>query len=587
MQKVDYEKLTTQLDANEQADFKYQERRHPEWTENYQLFRDKVQINRFTQRQSINVPLIKGVIKTVQANTDELPENEFDDLGNDKDKEIAFNEMWKDFVIADHLEIKDVVDKKQDFLYGITHTKFNLVKGLITTEIKEPFDILRDRFADPTDYDNTADHLGERGIYRTLDQLSANPMFDKAAVARLKNFYATKQGLVKSEETTRLMQAKNERMAMMGVSDIDNPQLGTTVVELKADFQKVFDLKDQEQHLHLIVRADKEIVMAKPLMELLNVDFFPFVTWSDDPERNDHYPDGIADIARTPNKLLNAMISALAENRILRNFGMNFYNSSMEGFVPQSYQPTPFGWYGIPVPDGQKIEDVFKAVQIPDMSESLDEMEYVKKLVETAVAANSTVQGETQQSKVTLGEVELALAASKERITSITKFSKLAHLEKGDKWAKIMNANADKIDAITLYKKSHKGNYFEKTVTGKDWKSDKGYTCRVVLRAEKDKQNLEGLQKLNAVKAQFPNNMAMKKISDKKILEFADLNTDQIKEVMDEEEQNMQMMQQQGGAMPGMPPDAAGASPQPQIPATDPNATMPLIETPQPNAIPA
>ncbi len=72
-----------------------------------------------------------------------------------------------------------------------------------------------------------------------------------------------------------------------------------------------------------------------------------------------------------------------------------------------------------------------------------------------------------------------------------------------------MNANSGKIDAITLYKKSHKGNFFSKKVTGKDWESDKGYSCRVVSRAERDKQNIEGLQKLNAVKAQFPANSSI------------------------------------------------------------------------------
>ncbi len=72
MQTVNYESLKTQLDTNEQADYNFQERRHSEWTENYQLYRDKVIVNRLTQRQSINVPLIKGIVKTVAANTDEF-----------------------------------------------------------------------------------------------------------------------------------------------------------------------------------------------------------------------------------------------------------------------------------------------------------------------------------------------------------------------------------------------------------------------------------------------------------------------------------------------------------------------------------
>ena len=95
MQTVDYEKLKIQLDLDEQADFNYQRRRHEQWTENYQLYRDRVIINRLTQRQSINVPLIKGIIKTVLANTDEFPDIEFEELDNDKDKEIIFNELWK------------------------------------------------------------------------------------------------------------------------------------------------------------------------------------------------------------------------------------------------------------------------------------------------------------------------------------------------------------------------------------------------------------------------------------------------------------------------------------------------------------
>lgn len=575
MQKVNYEDLKEELKADEQADFKYQERRHSQWTENYQLFRDKVITNRLTQRQSINVPFIKGIIKTVMANIDEFPDIEFEELDNNKDKEIIVNELWKDFVTQDKLEVKDIVDKKQDLLYGISWHKFNIVNGRIVSEIKEPFDILIDRYADPADV-NTANHLSEHGIYRTLSQLESNPMFDKAAISRLRNERATKAGLIKSEEVTRQVQAKNERLEMMGVPDVQLPVLGQTWFELKAHFKKVYDLSDMKEHLHLIVMADSEIVMAKPLKELLGIDEYNFVKWSDDPERLDQYPDGTADIARTVNKLLNSNISAMAENRILRNFGMNFYDSGMENFVPQSFQPTPFGWYPLPVPEGKKLDDVFKKVEIPDLKDSIEEMEWVKKLVESAVAANTTLQGDTEQSKVTLGEVELALSAAKERVTSIAKFYNIAMKEKGQLFAKLLNANADKLDAVKLYKKSHKGNYFSKEVSGKDWKSDAGYTCKVISTAERQKQNIEEMQKLNAANAQFQGNPAFKKIYDKKVLEFIGASPEESKAVMDFEEQNMQM-----GMMPGMPPNAQNASPQPAI-----TPAIPLTQ-PQPNAIPA
>lgn len=559
MNSVDYSKLTTQLKDNEQADYDFQKRRHGQWTENYQLYRDKIIVNRLTQRQSINVPLIKGIIKTVQANTDEFPKIEFEEKGNDKDKEIVLNELWKDFVIADKLEVKDIIDKKQDFLYGKTWHKFNIAQGRIITEIKEPFDMLVDRYADPADLE-TADHLIEFGIYRTISQLEANPNFDKAAINRLKIFYGTKQGLIKAEEVTQQIQAKNDRMESLGVPSMNDPQLGQTWVELKVHYQKVWDKTDKEFHLHVIIMADSEILMAKPLKEMLGIDFYPFVTWSDDPERLDHYPDGVADIARTPNKLLNAMISALAENRILRNFGMNFYNSNLEGFTPQTFEPQPWGWYGIPVPENGKIEDVMKKVDIPDMSESIDEMEYVKKITETAVAANSTIQGETESRKVTLGEVELAMGAAKERITSIAKFYMLAMKEKGDKWAKLMNANWDQLDSVKLYKKSAKGNYFEKRVSGKDWKSEKGYSCRAVSSAERENESLQTIQKMNAVKAYFPDNPIVDKEFKQRILEFADVNPDTVKAAMDYEEQKMQ-----GGFTPEAPGTDTGTGYPPEV----------------------
>ncbi len=574
MNPVNYEDLKSQLDNNEQADFDFQKRRHEQWTENYQLYRDKIIVNRLTQRQSINVPFIKGIVKTVLANTDEFPKIEFEELGNNKDQEIILNELWSDFVIKDKLEVKDIVDKKQNLLYGKTWHKFNIVGGRIVTEIKDVFDILVDRYGDPADLE-TYDHISEHGIYRTISQLEANPAFDKKAINRLKIFYGTKTGLLKAEELTQIIAAKNERLESLGVPSMSNPLLGQTWVELKAHYQKIWDKDDKEHHLHVIVKADHEILMGKPLKELLGVDFYPLVTWSDDPERLDHYPDGVADTARTANKLLNANVSALTENRILRNFGMNFYDSGMEGFVPQTYEPQPFGWYGVPVPDGKSLKDVFQKVDIPDLSESIDEMEYVKRLVETAVAANSTVQGNTEQKKVTLGEVELAMSAAKERLTSIAKFYMLAATEKADKWAKLMNANSDKLEAVKLYKKSHKGNYFSKTVSGKDWKSEAGYNCRAVSSAERENQSLQTIQKLNAVKAQFPDNPAMNKIYGNKILEFGDLNPDEIKEVMDYEDQKITQMQ---GMATGMPPEATQGSPPLQMAQAVPSDPMQLTQ---------
>jgi hypothetical protein len=125
-----------------------------------------------------------------------------------------------------------------------------------------------------------------------------------------------------------------------------------------------------------------------------------------------------------------------------------------------------------------------------------------------------------------------------------------------------MNANADKLEVVTLYKKSHKGNYFSKKANGKDWKSDKGYDCRPVSTSERQQQNVQGLQKLQAVKQFFPNNPALDKIVGKKMLEFADVNPDEVKEVLDAQEQMMKAPQVGAGSSP----DALQGSPQPANP---------------------
>ena len=54
-----------QLRAYKDSGYNYRERRHEDWKENYTLYRDKVNINRLTQRQSVNVPLMKQTVRTL------------------------------------------------------------------------------------------------------------------------------------------------------------------------------------------------------------------------------------------------------------------------------------------------------------------------------------------------------------------------------------------------------------------------------------------------------------------------------------------------------------------------------------------
>lgn len=366
----DLQKLIT----NKESGYNYRERRHADWDENYTLYRDKVVINRLIQRQTVNVPLMKQTIRTLLKDVDDMPVLYFENKDNDKQAEVFKNEYWKYTVEHNRMELQDIVDKKQVFIYGRSFDQWQVVDGKIKMTVQDPMDILVSRYLDPTDI-NSSRFLIHNHIFVPLAKLENNPKYDQEAVRKLKIFYGTEAGMIKLATNQKMLTEKNQRMRDMGLVDVDNPVLGETYVELSLHFVFEKGKEDEEEQIYLYVEADdREILMKKPLEEVIGVtadhwwrNHYPYVTWADDLERQDFWSDGIADIVRPANKVLNAWYSQLVENRTLRNFGMHYYDSTVEGFNPGTYNPIPWGWYGVP----GKPSDVIQKVDVPDLSESL------------------------------------------------------------------------------------------------------------------------------------------------------------------------------------------------------------------------
>ena len=543
----------------EEGAVKYQERRHPEWRENYSLYRDKVQTNRLVQRQSVNIPMMKETGKTVLAKIDEFPDLHFESLSGDKQKEIFINEYWEWFFKEDKLEVKDIQDKKQVFLYGRSIMKLNLhADGRPTIEVLEPYDWICDRNADPADIDGTAMYMAHINIFQSLSEIASNPIYDETQVTALKTHYASSMGVIQAEANETAMRARNARMQDMGVTDIDNPEVGETYVAIKEHYIRLWDDTEKRMRIHLRVEAGGFVLLNKPLEDLFGINFFPFVTWADDIEKTDIWSDGIADIVRTPNKVMNAWFSQMIENRTLRNYGMTFYDATIsEKFIPQTYEPTPWGWYPV-AGDPNKVT---KRVDIPDLSESLDELGFVISMVEKATASTAIEKGAKTQGDTTLGEVKLMLANSSQRIVSIAKFYKIARRELGEKWYKFLMANEQYIKPVELYKKASSGKYYKETVASKDWKDEAGYVCKVSTSAEREEKTIETLQKAQAVKGIFGQNRALERIIKKKGLDMLELTAEEVDEVMSEDEQTQLAMQNR-------PPEAIPTAPAtpPQLP---------------------
>jgi hypothetical protein len=71
------------------SDRLYRMRRHSQWTQNYELYRDTVITNRLTQRQSVNVPYMKETMRTYLSQTNSPPDNEYEELATDRMPKIG------------------------------------------------------------------------------------------------------------------------------------------------------------------------------------------------------------------------------------------------------------------------------------------------------------------------------------------------------------------------------------------------------------------------------------------------------------------------------------------------------------------
>lgn len=536
------------LRNNKLEGYNYRYRRTFDWDENYELYRDKVITNRLTQRQSVNLPLMKQSVRTLLKDVDDMPVIEFQNLDNDKQAELFKNEYWKHTVECNKMDLQDIVDKRQVFLFGRSFDQWQIIDGEIRMTVQDPVDILVSRYVDPFNL-HSSRYLIHANNFIPLSKLSQNKDYDKKAVKDMQKYYISEMGLIKAEENEKLLLQKNQKLSDMGVQDIHSPVLGETYVNITLHFvwrEEDDDGKpSDESQIFLYVEADNmRILMKKPLHKVIGDtkdDFwkthFPYVSWADDLERQDFWSDGIGDIVRTPNKILNAWFSQLVENRTLRNFGMHYYNSNIEGWQPQTNQPVPFGWYGVPVPPNGDIRQLMQKVDIPDLSESLDEMNFVVNMIERSSGATAVQQGVPNQKQVTLGEVQIMVGEAKERIKGMSKFYTPAWKERGLMFLKLCEAAPDKLNAVKIYRKGrNSSNLYAREISPKDWQSASGYNVKVWSQDEKNAMDTDALNKLNAVKANMPNNPKLEEVYKRKLLEFADLKPDEVNEIMQYEE---------------------------------------------------
>lgn len=515
------------LKREEESALEIREPRHDHWTENYSLARDTVITNRLTQRQTVNIPLIRYVINTQIKEMAEMPELYFNNLSNDKQKEVYYNEHWKEAKRLNKLAIKDRVDKKQNALYGRSFKKLNIENGRMKITLVDPQCMLVHRLVDPTDLD-TAPTLIETDIYVTLDEILENEEYLKAGKKLIKQYFNELSGQLQADENFENASAKSDRLKTMGVQDADDPILGETYVELHEAYRFEYDKEKEQRIIIRYVLAVTKVGMIKlhkaPLCDLIGktpdnfwYDHFPYTSWASDPEATAFWSDGVVDIVRQLNKVMNAWISQITENRTLQNFGMKYYDSTDPKFVPQTFAPQPWGHYPVPGDPNKLIKDVTTG----NLQGSLEEINFLIQIAEKATASTSANSGSVESRQVTLGEVEFALANAQKRIQVQQLFYTEDWKDLGLKYSKFVEASGDKLDPITIYKKGRLGRkIYKKTLTNKDLEDSEGWMVEVKTIMEEQNEQVDAIEKLNMLKMEMPNNVPLVQIFRKKLMDL-------------------------------------------------------------------
>lgn len=545
------QKLTKLLNEKKSAR-EFQLRKHSDWNENYELYRNKVKTNRLTQRQTVNVPLMKETIKTLLSKVDDAPTVTWRELSGDQMKEIIYQQKWDDEYKEENLELKDILDKKNVFLYGISTKFLNLKKNGVCIDVLDVFDVLFDPLSKPLDVESNR-FIVRQNIFRSLREILADERYTKEGKDQLSHWLATDKGIIQSGKNKIEWEKSLERLRAMGVQNEKFPVFagGDVIVNLTEHYTELWDESKKQFVRHVVTYADDTIeLLDEKLEDLIGITEWPFEPWTEDPETNDVYPDGVADLVRTPNKLLNIWFSQQVENRTLQNFQMHWFDATQQGYTPQTYEPGP----GRMLPAPGDPNKTIMPVQVNGLDETFKAMDYLIQMVERGTGATALEKGTPNSGEQTLGEVRILVGKASERAKTMAKFYHSSWYRLAKKWNLIMQNN--NFPKMTLYKTGTDGKIYEKVVYNSDWKSTAGYEPSVASSSEQEADDVNALQKFAYVLAQFPNNSALKRIAQQRQLKLLDLTAAELKEVEDDQARAEQMSAEQAAQ--------AGTTPQQQ-----------------------
>ena len=514
-------------EKRESYDFK--KRKFSDWNSNYQLYRDRVVTNRLTQRQAINLPIMRETIQTWISKIDEAPELKFKSRGKTnkhKNGEIVMDELWKYYFDKLKLDILDNIDKKIVGLQGRSFKIAGMNRGNFFVDIIDPYDIEISPRANPLDL-NSVQYIIRTNIFKPLKEILANKKYDEAAKSQLKYYMGTKEGIIKAQESYDAYLEKQQRLKDLGAQNDDEYNVSQLLVEINESYKLVWDATNNQFVRHLIIiAADKVVLYNKPLKEAIGINRLPITTWAEDPDLNDIWCDGKGDNVRTVNKVINMYISQDIENRTYQTFGMRFFDTKNGTYQPRGFDPKPFAMFGVPGNPNELIKDV----TIPNLPDTSNQIKFLKDIIQSSVAQTATERGEIAGSRTTLGEIQLNLQQSQNRNSVTSKHYRRCWEEIGEIFYELVSNNP--LTKITLYKETSNGELQPKDIYPTDFVFPEGYKVDVIMKSDSDALDQFMLQKTQYIINSFQDNPVAIKIAKRKQLELMDFTSEEIDSAM-------------------------------------------------------
>jgi len=513
----------------------FKQRRFSQWNENYSMIRDKIETNVLTQRNASNIPVMRETIKSWIGNVDEPPEIDFknrDRGAENRDKEIVVSSLYDKFYKDNKLEVLDQLDKQNVAIQGrsFKHVGWDSKKKFVFCDLVDAYDILLPRDTDPLDL-NKSEFLIHINIKKDLNEILANPDFDKEELKMMNLYFGEKAGYIKATSEDESYERSRDRLRGLGDTTEDDVYnfIGTKV-EINNSYDLVWNktLKKRIRHLR-IYAADRFLLYDKPLKEAIGMEVLPIVSWASNPDMIDVWSDSMADNIRNINKVINIYFSQDIENRGYRNFGMFFFNNMKGQFTPKGFQPRPFGFYGLPGNPREMVQQV----EIQPLSDTTNQIDYLKQLVQGSVAQTATERGQDSGAD-TLGEIQINLQQSTQMNNVDMKHYRKAWEEVAELFLMVLEAN--QTDVVMLEKEGGDGEYREKKVGREDWISPNGYQCIPKFKKEQEEEDNFEIQKTQYVLNGFQNNPVALKIAKTKQLEALGWTSEEIEQVMQAED---------------------------------------------------